>query len=259
MTATELILMAYERTQLPIEYHTRDENGQDKTTRPVFVEPRDTPHFDPEVDGECIVCGAHFCGGISGTKFFSSSYTDGSIHKNPTGTHVCRACAWCMSSNAEASRTSLCRYSFVASGDGLKLCNRAELRDELFCPPEPPFVAVASVSQKKHLATKAAVSYSRERFYCMLEEERISVELSEFCEEIEFIEALRGVGATKDEIRQCVFRYDNFKKWGWEKSEEFVARAFRYSQKRMFGLALFVAQKKEEEEARCILGLKQTT
>ncbi len=260
MTPTQLAYAAWQNTPQPMIYETRDDKGNDLTVEVVLVSPESRAHYDAEWAGVCQICGGEFIGGVPAEKFLGTNYTDWSIHKAPESTHICGACVWAMSLNAERSRQTLSRYSFVASATGLTLCNRAQMRDALTNPPEPPFVAVVAASQKKHLVTKALASHSRERYWCMLEEERVDIRLDMFRRYIAIIEALRGLGATKDEIGACNFRYERLREWGQENFERIVDLLCPYIKDRAFKLALHVAQKNDSEEAyKCYLGFQPRT
>ena len=155
-------------------------------------------------------------------------------------------------------RCGLLQYSFVADRQ-LHICNRAELRDYIINPPDPPFVMVCAVSQKKHLAIKSVISYRRDNFFCMYEEEPIFVDRATAEDDIRFCEALRGIGCTKEEIEKGIIRYDKIKNYGIKAAEKLEAEFKRRLRPRQFALCLHVAQKMNEEEAICYLGLTRKT
>lgn len=255
MTATELIYKAWRNTPKPIIYHTADAKGNPIEVDCDFLDP--TADFK-QCEGQCSICGADITEGIPNKKMFSSNYTDWHLHKNPSGTHVCKACAFTMILNVNKGRMALLRYSFCAS-DTLKICNRTDLRDILINPPEPPFVMVCAVSQKKHLAIKSKISYSKENYLCMLEEECIQVNRGALSDMIKACEALRGIGFTKDEIAQGIVRYDKVKQFSPNCFDTINKLLKPMRALRMFALALHVSQKMNEEEAICYLDLKPRT
>lgn len=255
MTATKIIYDAWRRGGMP-KYNTRDADGNDIVVECDFFDPLNHQHYNAAWIGECMVCGQHAGGGIPYNKMLSNTYTDWHIHKAQGSTHICKACAFCLLMNTSKNRMALKNYSFVAA-DKLYICNRAEMRDMLINPPEPPFVAVVAVSQKKHLATKAQVSYSKGRYVCMLEEQRIYVDLDLMRECMKLIEALRGIGMSKTDIGRRNIRYDLVKRWSTEKMVAAIKRLNEYEKSMILPLALHVAQKMDEEEAICCLGLTQ--
>jgi CRISPR type IV-associated protein Csf1 len=258
MTPTQLIYRAWKNTPKPILYDTADEKGNKITVECPFMDPLKNKDYDPRWQGRCQICGAEVVGGVPASKAISSAYTDWSMHKEPTSTHICAACNFCMLVNAREKRTSLLKFSFSA-GQILELCNRKNMRDRLLDPPAPPFVMVCAVSQKKHLSTKSRISYSRERFTCMLEEEAVSCELDAIRQMMPLIEALRGIGMTKDEIAAGQVRYDKIKPYGMAAYDKIKQMLGKHAKSRMFNLCLFVAQKMSEEDAICFLALTPRT
>lgn len=258
MTPTQIVYNAWLNTPHPIVYHTSDGKGEPVDTICEFLDPLQQEHYDAGWEGRCLICGGESRGGIPAKHMLKDSYTDWAYHKAPGSSHVCSACAFTMLLNAKARRCALFRYSFVADRQ-LHICNRAELRDFIISPPEPPFVMVCAVSQKKHLAIKSLVSYSRESYFCMFEEERVQVNRAEAEKDILLCEALRGLGFTKDEIERGRIRYDRIKDFGVSAADIIAAKLEERAGTRQFALCLHVAQKMNEEEAVCYLGLTRKT
>jgi CRISPR type IV-associated protein Csf1 len=258
MTPTELIYRAWIYTPKPIIYKTSDAKGNPIETECNFVDPRAHKNYDRKWSGRCLICGAASLGGIPSKHMLGDSYTDWSRHKAPESTHICDGCAFTMLLNMDSRRCGLLRYSFVADRQ-LHICNRADLRDYIINPPDPPFVMVCAVSQKKHLAIKSVISYRRDNFFCMYEEEPIFVDRATAEDDIRFCEALRGIGCTKEEIEKGIIRYDKIKNYGIKAAEKLEAEFKRRLRPRQFALCLHVAQKMNEEEAICYLGLTRKT
>lgn len=256
MTVQQIIYEAWLNTLKPLKYSTSAADGTPIVKDVNFFDPLDHAGYDPEYRGKCTMCGEETSGGILVKKALGSTYMDWGIHKDPEATHLCRACAFCLLMNAKEGRTALFRFAFVASRKELKLCNRAEMRDMLVSPPDPPFVAIVPTSQKKHLIGKAKVSYSREDFFCNLEEITVPIKRAGFVDLINKIEALRGVGIVKTDIeagRLSGVFIKNYDITSQEKAIEIINECRRSE---MFSLALFVAQKTEEEQARCYLDFR---
>lgn len=256
--STRLVYRSWLKTEKPILYKTNDAKGKELIVDCQFKDPL-THKEITTVQHDCTICAKRSEYGIPNKKFFSSNYTDWSMHKNPIGTHVCEACAFTMLLNTESNRMTLSRYSFYADAAGLVVANRVSFRDVLINPPAPPFVMVCAVSQKKHLAIKSKVSYSRKKFYCMFEEECVVVDLETMQEIMLSVEALRGIGFTKDEIEKNLISFDKVKKFESTAIEKIKEVMGRISKTRMFPLALHNAQKSEEEEALCYLDLTLKT
>lgn len=250
---TEIIYRAWRNTPEPT-YKSVDAKGQEIIKVCSFADPIKHEKYDSEIEGVCTVCGKSYKGGILRKHLLTPTYMDWDIHKEPDSHGICEACMFCLMLNAEAKRTALKNYSFVAA-DKLYLCSQKDMRDWLVAPPEPPFVMVVSVSHKKHLATKAVVSYSRERYTCMYEETPIDVSLDKIRDCIDLIESLRGIGMTKAEIELGRIRFDIFKVWEQKALLDAIWKVTEYRKTGVLPLALHVAQKKTEEESICILGL----
>lgn len=253
MTPTKLVYKAWKNTPKPIEYQTNDAKGNALTVVCDFMNPKDHKFF-VEKTGTCPICGEEVSDGIPSKKFFSANYTDWQYHKVPDGEIVCAACAFTMLLNAQANRMTLSRYSFCAS-DTLEILNRGQCRDKLLNPPNIPFVMAVAVSQKKHLAIKSKVSYSNDRMLVNLEENTVPVDKDKAKEYMQTIEALRGIGFTKEEIENKRIRFDKIKEFEMSSAEKIETAYHAMTNIQLLKLCVFVARKMEMEEAICYLGL----
>lgn len=249
-----MIYNAWKNTLKPLIYDTVDKKGKPIKKEADFAVPEKNPYYDESYRGFCNLCGQETYGGIPVKKMFSSNYMDWPIHKEPEETHICRACAFCMGMNP-AGRIALFRYPVVAEKT-LHLCNRKQFRDWLINPPEPPFVMIFPTSQKKHLFAKSKTSFSRENYFCNLEETTVSVN-GKIKWLIDEIEALRGAGFTKDSVSSARIPGNVIKKYAMEMYdyEKLITKMEELRKSEMFGLALEVSQKMEEEKAICCLDL----
>lgn len=238
----------------PFLYHTKNGKGEEVTKEVYFADPLQNKFYQPTAEGRCNLCGESLKdGGIPVKKLLGASYMDWAIHKAPEEEYLCTACAFCLGMNPEG-RIALFRYPIVAAGEDLHLCNRAEMREFLLHPPDPPFVMILPTSQKKHLFAKAKISYSRERFFCNLEERTIKVS-GEIQRLVKTIEALRGLGINKNMILEKVIPTPFFRQFGIEIVEKVLNKMEQMGRNEMFPLAMEVAQKMSEEEARCYMDL----
>lgn len=253
-TPQNIIYNAWKNTEKPIIYETTDMKGNVKKKELNFADPEKNTFYDHSYKGECNLCGEHTNGGTPIKKIFSSNYMDWAIHKNCEGTHICNACSFCIGMNPNG-RIALFRYPIVAEKT-LHVCSKRQLRDFILNPPEPPFVMILPTSQKKHLFAKARVSFSKENFFCNVEEITISVDKS-ITDVIMAIEALRGVGIKRSEIESGKLSRGILKIASVSESEQILEKIEKVKNNKMFMLAIEVAQKMDEEEARCYLGLKQ--
>ena len=235
-------------------YHTKNGKGEEVTKEVYFADPLQNKFYQPTAEGRCNLCGEPLKdGGIPVKKLLGASYMDWAIHKAPEEKYLCTACAFCLGMNPEG-RIALFRYPVVAAGEDLYLCNRAEMREFLLHPPDPPFVMILPTSQKKHLFAKAKISYRREQFFCNLEERIIPVS-KEIEQIIKTIEALRGLGINKNMILEKVIPTPFFRQFGIEIVEKVLNKMEQMGRNEMFPLAMEVAQKMSEEEAKCYMDL----
>ena len=238
----------------PFLYHTKNGKGEEVTKEVYFADQLKNKFYQPTAEGRCNLCGESLKdGGIPVKKLLGASYMDWAIHKAPEEKYLCTACAFCLGMNPEG-RIALFRYPIVAAGEDLHLCNRAEMREFLLHPPDPPFVMILPTSQKKHLFAKAKISYSRERFFCNLEERTIKVS-GEIQRLVKTIEALRGLGINKNMILEKVIPTPFFRQFSVETVEKVLTTMEQMGRDEMFPLAMEVAQKMSEEEAKCYMDL----
>lgn len=255
-TPQKIIYNAWKKTEKPILYETRDVKGEEIIRKVNFAVPEENKNYDPSYKGICNLCGKEAHGGIPVKKMFSSNYMDWALHKEPGATHICRECAFCVGMNPDG-RTALFRYPVVAE-ETLHLCSRKQFREHLLDPPKPPFVMMFPISQKKHLFSKSRVSYSRERYFCNLEEITIPIN-SGIRKLVNDIEAWRGVGFRKADIEAARIPGNAIKKYRMNAydMESLIEKMESAGRNVMFRIALEVSQKMEEEKAICYLGFKR--
>ena len=254
MTPSGIIYSGFQKkSPEPFLYNTKNAKGEVVTKEVHFAEPLQNKFYEPRAEGKCNLCGEPLKdGGIPVKKMLGSTYMDWAIHKEPEEKYLCTACAFCLGMNPEG-RIALFRYPIVAEKD-LHLCNRAEMRECLLHPPDPPFVMILPTSQKKHLFAKAKISYSRDQFFCNLEERVIRVNKG-IGRMIKTIEALRGLGVNKNMILEKVIPTPFFRQCGVETVEKVLDAMEQMGRNEMFPLAIEVAQKMSEEEAKCYMDL----
>lgn len=239
---THLIYAAYRNTE-KILYDTKDAEGKEFTRHVVFVDPLTHPKMEM-ADGQCIVCGQALVQGLPAKHAFSDVFTDWNVMKNIGGTHVCPACSFCLLTSAE--RLGVRTFSHAAA-DKLELLNRPQLRNRILNPPDPPFVINVAVSQKKHIAFKGYVNYSRDIFHVQYEEMPILVNREEFRVVLDLFEHYMS-GFTKTEIFTGEFNHARVLKFGYERWEAFEEKIKHYRGTPVLEIVNFVSQKIEEEE-----------
>lgn len=111
-----------------------------------------------DLAGTCWLCGCETEAGFPKKQIIKPTFTDHDIVKAPRSEIVCEHCAWAL------SRRELRNYSILATRDGFFHPSKAQIREVLLNPPEPPFVLCLSKSGQKWLHIKSEPAVSREEF-----------------------------------------------------------------------------------------------
>lgn len=250
---THLIYQAWKETKDEkgvIKQNTKDAKGNEIIRDIKFVDPMQEKDME-EHTGYCFLCGEPMKQGMKLKKVFSNVFTDWNIAKNPSGTHVCPAC--CFSILTSKERYGIRTFSNVANQERLWLPNRKELRGFLVKPPEPPFVINLAVSQKKHIAFKGEVNYSRDIYTVMYEEMPVIINRYEFKKVLDLVEHFL-YGFTKTEISTGEYNQKRVLDFGMEAWELFEERIKPYRGNPLLDVTMFVAQRIEnEEELKCFM------
>lgn len=201
------------------------------------------------LEGECYLCGCHSTG-YPRDKVIKDTFTDSNLAKAPWSDVVCDCCTWAL------SKRDLRNYSILSTEHGLTHPSRAELREILIHPPEPPFLICVAESGQKWLHFKSQINYSNDVFYVQFEDLGIWVKPKEIEELLYPIEELLK-GFSKSEISTGRYYASRIWQFGAGNFDRYERMIDKRRQSSMFRLALFVAQKKEEE--KCITDSTQTT
>ena len=127
--------------------------------------------------------------------------------------------------------------------------DRPTLRGLLLNPPDPPFLLTAAVSGQKWLHFKSEIAYSRDGYPVQYEDTRVQVDREQLRKILDIIEVLYTV-FTKEEIRTGEYSLNRIRQFGLPRFQDYAATAEKYRGTRLFDLALFVAQKREEEKQK---------
>ncbi len=250
---THLIYSAWKKTKDEngvIWQNTKDGKGNEIIRNIKFVDPMQHKDME-EHTGTCFLCGEQMTHGMKLKKVFSNVFTDWNQAKNPAGTHVCPAC--CFSILTTKERYGLRTFSNVANEEHLWLPNRVEMREFLLRPPDPPFVINLAVSQKKHIAFKGEVNYSRDIFTVMYEEMPVLIVLKKFKKLLTIVEHFL-YGFTKTEITTGEYSQKRILDFGIEAWEAFEEQVKPYRGTPFLDVVMFVAQRIEnEEELKCFM------
>jgi CRISPR type IV-associated protein Csf1 len=203
------------------------------------------PQLEAVPDPACWLCGGEITGGqgLPTKKAIRPTFTDHPYARGQGSGSVCAGCAFCLSAR------TLRNYSILATGAGLlQHPSRAEWREILCNPPEPPFVMCLAVSGQKHLSFKAPVNLDRDHFTALLEEREIFVMPDRIAQALVAVEALYAY-FTKDEIATGRYSQHRIRECDIARWERLEAGVAEWRGRPLFDLALFVAQKKEPEPA----------
>ncbi len=216
---------------------------------------KDIPLVDVS-DTICWLCGGPTRGrGQPVSKMIKPTFTDRDRARAPQSEAICPGCCFCLSFR------ELRNYSIVATRDRLMHPTRPELKGLLLEPPEPPFIICIAESGQKWVHFKSEVAYSRDGYPVQMEETRLTVEVEELQKMLNIIENLYTV-FTKEEIRTGQFSLNRIRQFGLSRFQDWANLSEKHRGTRLFDLALFVAQKREdipapepekkEEEKVCI-------
>lgn len=215
-------------------------------TKTIKVREKEIHYIDPPLtdtpDSRCWLCGGETGGkGLPTKKAIKPTFTDHPCARGYGSSSICPGCAFCLTAR------ELRNYSILATTDRLSHPSRAEWREILINPPEPPFVMCLAVSGQKHLSFKAPVNLERGHYAVLLEEREIFVTPGRIEQAIEAVEALY-VYFSKDEIATGRYSQHKIKDCGLAKWERLESGVENWRGRPLFDLALFVAQKREVEE-----------
>ena len=252
MKTTQLIYEAWKNSVHPLPYETSVEKREVE-----LLDPINDKHYSPDADGACYLCGGSVTGGIPKNKLLKETFTDHSFAKSPSSDWICSGCAFTILTNP--NRRQALRWFTFCAAETLTICNRQQFRDFLVSPPEPPFVLSATVSQKKHIAIKSAVSYSRDRYLANLEDETIDVNRQVITRDLDLIEALMGLGFSKTNISEMNLSRKTEPELTTGAISELIDLISQAAKDRTFALAIYAAQEKTQEESECYMDSQLTT
>lgn len=211
--------------------------------------------IDPQKvdDQRCWLCGGQTDGlGVPIAKAIKPTFTNHDSARAPGSKAICAGCAFCLGPR------ELRNYSVLATEQELRHPTRPEIKNLLLDPPELPFVLCIAVSGQKHLHFRAEINYSRDDFMVELEEVRVYVDRNFLPELLDWIEKLYTV-FTKEEIKTGHYSQSRIKQFGIRQFLAIENRLGIHRGRRLFDLAVFVAQKQEdtpadapEKEEKCI-------
>ena len=253
MTTTQFIRQAALKTGTVITPTPWKEKDPDKKVRKGMDNQVRVGDFtgmvmaDPETqdvpDARCWLCGGTTGErGLPVKKAIKDTFTDRDKARWPASRSVCQGCVFCL------SFLSLRNYSILATADELRHPGRAEIRDLLLSPPEPPFVLCIAVSGQKWIHFRAKVAYSRDGYPVQLEETPVCVERPILREWLEVVERLYTI-FTKAEILSGNYGQNRIRQFGLAEFQELEALISRHRGTRLFDLAVFVSQKQEAPAA----------
>lgn len=201
------------------------------------------PEMEDVPDARCWLCGGTTGGrGLPVKKAIKDTFTDRDKARWPASRSVCPGCVFCL------SFTSLRNYSILATADELRHPGRAEIRDLLLEPPEPPFALCIAVSGQKWLHFRAKVAYSWDGYPVQLEETPVCVERPILREWLGVIGRLYAV-FTKAEILTGQYGQNRIRQFGLAEFQGLEEQIAGHRGTRLFDLAVFVSQKQEAPAA----------
>lgn len=195
-------------------------------TQTIWYDLLQLPHFDAgkplaNSHAHCYLCGGNTQGqGYRLRDGLGSLFTDTALVKTIDSNAVCGSCAALMCSigyQQACERYGFDAYFPIKDGKKPLIANwmfyshcfstkkwqkmdRAEARDVLLSPPEPPFVITLASVGKKHVIFRAAVNHSRERFSVQIDELSVLIDRAVFTDLLKYFEAAYALGLSKDSL-----------------------------------------------------------
>lgn len=205
-------------------------------------------------DKYCWLCGGKTKGqGLSTNTAIKKTFMDYDRAKNHSSNNICAGCAFCL------KHRSLRNYSILATKDRLHHPGRNEWREILFNPPEPPFVAIITLSGQKHLHFKGQIAESQDFYPVLLEETEVIIDQVELARILNTVEFLYSNGFTKTEIETGNYKQHRILDFGINEWEKLESRIKEYRPSGLLDVALYIAQKQsgpeyrlQKEEEKCI-------
>lgn len=172
----------------------------------------------------CYLCGR----AATRPLLLKDSFTAHSAARVPTSKLMCSLCSWCIplrcwyynEGQKKWSKLFSRNWSWLFYGDRLinpviegtrtdsidtlpvvsRLPTRADIRNYLLHPPEPPFTLAIAVSGQKHILPWAREAHDKHSFPIQFELDTIFVDVSSFSQLLQAYESLMQLGFTKTEI-----------------------------------------------------------
>lgn len=218
------------------------------------------------MDDCCYLCGKPATKSLK----LKDSFTAHSVARVPTSDKMCDRCDWsinlrCFYFNPNKQKWGKLfsrNWSWLFQRDKLiapkieethtegkdtleivsELPTRAQLREWLINPPEPPFTLAIAESGQKHILFLAQEAHNRDIFPVQFELDTLHLDRKKFTALVQNYEALMALDFSKSEIDSGDYRSDHLLKSfeQWESLEKQIA-FFRGS--RLFQLVSYVAVK----------------
>jgi len=137
---------------------------------------------------------------------------------------------------------------FVVGGEWLLFskANKAEMREILFDPPQSEWLGVIADSGQKHIIFRASVSFGR-ACSVQFEEKQITFDTDELIDIYASVDALYQNDFTKNEIETGNYSSTRIMKFGLTNWQVLEGKAQSFRGSALFGLAIFLLTKKNED------------
>lgn len=225
--------------------------------------------------GNCFLCGRREGANLT-SDYLSDYFTDKVRARIPQSPYLCDFCTWaiklrCWYWNENRKKwvklfarawSSLFQgntlLSPVIAGERTEgkdtlpivssLATRAQMREWILSPPDPPFTIAISESGQKHILPWAQDGLDRDFFPVQFELDSLWVSRAEFTEVLGHFEALMALDFSKTEILTGEYHSDRLMR-NLEQYAPYEAVMARYRGGRLLQLINYVAQKPEEAKA----------
>lgn len=218
-------------------------------------------HAPPGTHGSlCWLCGSTVTSDAWSRSIFPDTFTNVNLARAPLSPVVCPACVYLSTGDGwkhHAARfpdlgvktvhpLSWRSYSHLFVHGEHRVPNRADLRDILLAPPEPPFLLCIALSGQKHLLFRSAVAHDRDQFPVQFEEASLWIDRESFTRCLLDTESSLSAGLTRDEITTGRYRVPKptVDRQHWRQVVAVLDR-WRRTQPAWLSLAVHVAQRED--------------
>lgn len=187
-----------------------------------------------DCDCVCKMCGKAIKQGIGQKDIIKkATFTDYQYLRHNSA-YLCVECSKLIGViEVNEKKTWLRNFSFICDKDKLTILKREKIWEHLFDPPESPFVFCVTYSNKKHIAFKSEIQYSRESYKIFTDKGAALIEPEKLREIAAIIQSWHMILPGKEETKQ---------QSTWFTKTEILTGGRNYKNIRLYGLDRYLRE-----------------